>query len=458
MKHYSEIPKWFLFAAFIASVLPSSAQELSLRMASSDTHINPSSTGQLSLVVDNLSFFKDNEFEGEQAKGYSLPGFWVQPKLNYQPLSNVRLEAGFHALIFDGANKYPCYAYHDIGRWKGNQYQSGAHLLPFFRAQAQLNRVTLVLGDIFGGANHRVMEPLMNPEVNLTQDPEMGFQLLVDLPRYQLDAWVNWQSYIFEEDTHQEAFTVGFHQRISLNSPLSTLNSPLSTLDSPLSTLNSPLSTLDSRLSTLHSRLSTLNSPLSTLHSPLSTLNWYLSLDVLIQHRGGEQDITDMGVQTITNGGVGVGLLWNARARLLQSLNAEVALLGCWQQAGKLWPFDKGAAASAMLSAQLRGDFRVFGGLFYARDFVSLYGAPFYSTLSQKIPGARFKSMLTPHMGVEWSHTFSKSYILGLKADAYPLFAGQLKHPDGTAASATFANNFSFGVYFRCNPSFLLKK
>ena len=423
MKHYSGIPKWFLFAAFIASVLPSSAQELSLRMASSDTHINPSSTGQLSLVVDNLSFFKDNEFEGEQAKGYSLPGFWVQPKLTYQPLSNVRLEAGFHALIFDGANKYPCYAYHDIGRWKGNQYQSGAHLLPFFRAQAQLNRVTFVLGDIFGGANHRVIEPLMNPEVNLTQDPEMGFQLLVDLPRYQLDAWVNWQSYIFEEDTHQEAFTIGLHQRISLNSPLSTLNSPL-----------------------------------STLNSQLPALNWYLSLDVLIQHRGGEQDITDMGVQTITNGGVGVGLLWNARARLLQSLNAEVALLGCWQQAGKLWPFDKGAAASAMLSAQLRGDFRVFGGLFYARDFVSLYGAPFYSTLSQKIPGARFKSMLTPHMGVEWCHTFSKSYILGLKADAYPLFAGKLKHPDGTAASATFANNFSFGVYFRCNPSFLLKK
>ena len=429
MKHYSGIPKWFLFAAFIASVQPSSAQELSLRMASSDTHINPSSTGQLSLVVDNLSFFKDNEFEGEQAKGYSLPGFWVQPKLTYQPLSNVRLEAGFHALIFDGANKYPCYAYHDIGRWKGNQYQSGAHLLPFFRAQAQLNHVTFVLGDIYGGANHRVMEPLMNPEVNLTQDPEMGFQLLVDLPRYQLDAWVNWQSYIFEEDTHQEAFTVGVHQCFSLNSQLSTINSPQS-----------------------------LNSPLSTLNSQLSPLHFYLTLDLLIQHRGGEQDITDMGVQTIMNGGVGVGLLWNTRARLLQSLNAEVALLGCWQQAGNLWPFDKGAAASAMLSAQLRGNFRVFGGLFYAKDFVSLYGAPFYSTLSQKIPGARFKSMLTPHVGIEWCHTFSKSYILGLKADAYPLFAGRLKHPDGHEAAATFSNNFSFGVYFRCNPSFLLKK
>ena len=31
-----------------------------------------------------------------------------------------------------------------------------AHVLPFFRAQAQLKNLTFVLGDIYGGANHRV--------------------------------------------------------------------------------------------------------------------------------------------------------------------------------------------------------------------------------------------------------------------------------------------------------------
>jgi len=398
-----------IIVILLSCILPMGAQDLALRMASSDTHIDAGDTGSLSLEIDNLSFFKDNEYEGEQSKGYSLPGLWVQPKLTYQPLPNVRLEAGFHALIFDGANKYPCYAYHDIGRWKGNQYQSGAHVLPFFRAQAQLNHVIFVLGDIYGGANHRVMEPLMNPEVNLTQDPEMGFQLLMETTRYQLDAWINWQSYIFEEDTHQEAFTVGVHQRISLN-------------------------------------------------APRSTLHWYIPIDILAQHRGGEQDATDMGVQTITNGGVGVGLLWRTEKRWLRNLNAEVATLGCWQQAGKLWPFNTGVAVSAMVSAQLPCDFRVFGGLFYAKDFVSLYGAPFYSTLSQKHAGARFSRILTPHVGLEWSHTFAKGYILGAKADAYPLYAGRLKKADGSTLSSTFSNNFSFGIYFRCNPRFLLKR
>lgn len=385
------------------------AQDLASRLAATDYHLDYADTRTLSFELDNISFFKDNEFEGQQSKGYSLPGLWLQPKLTYQPLDAIRLEAGLHALIFDGANKYPCYAYHDIGRWKGNQYQSGAHVLPFFRAQAKLGKVNFVLGDIYGGTNHRVMEPLMNPEVNLTQDPEMGFQLLADLPRWHVDAWLNWQSYIFEEDTHQEAFTVGLNQRIQLN-------------------------------------------------GNQNCIHLYIPIDVLVQHRGGEQDTTSMGVQTIANGGVGFGLQWNARGRVLRRLTAEVAALGCWQQSGHLWPFDTGLAGSVSVSADFAKDFRAFVGVFAARDFVSLYGAPFYSTLSQKHPGARFAHLLTPHVGAEWHHTFARDYTLGAKVDAYPLAAGRLTHTDGSVEPATFSNNFSFGIYLRCNPRFLLKR
>ncbi len=381
--------------------------------------LRPNETGQLWLAVDNISFFKDNEFEGQQSKGYSLPGFWLQPRLTCQPLENVRLEAGVHALVYDGANKYPCYAYHDIGRWKGNQYQSGAHVLPFLRAQARVGCVDFVLGNIYGAERHGVLRPLWNPELTLTQDPEAGFQLLVNRPCWHMDAWINWQSYIFEEDTHQEAFTVGVAQRISLNSPLD------------------PLGGLALQKN--------------------STLNWYVTIDCLVQHRGGEQDNTDMGVQTITNGAVGLGMKWNADGRLLRSLTTEVAALGCWQQSGELWPFNTGVAGMMQVDAELAGGFRLFGGLFHARDFVSLYGAPFYSTLSQKEAGARFAHLLTPHVGVEWKHSFSNDYELGAKVDVYPLWAGRLTHADGRVEAATFSNNFSFGVFLRCSPRFLLK-
>ena len=43
-------------------------------------------------------------------KGYTLPGLWLQAKAIYYPLSNLKLEAGVHALRFWGANKYPSMA------------------------------------------------------------------------------------------------------------------------------------------------------------------------------------------------------------------------------------------------------------------------------------------------------------------------------------------------------------
>ena len=81
------------------------------------------------------------------------------------------------------------------------------------------DHVNIVLGDIYGGANHNLIEPLYNPELNLTADPEAGLQLLYDSRRFDLDVWVNWESFIFREDTHQEAFTVGLSGRYKLNDP-----------------------------------------------------------------------------------------------------------------------------------------------------------------------------------------------------------------------------------------------
>lgn len=408
-KRYPMHLKAFLFCCALALSAALSAQDLADRLGLSDPSIRVLETGDLAFTFDNLSFFKDNEFEGEHAKGYTLPGLWIQPRLTYQPTTALRFEAGFHATVFDGANKYPCYAYHDIGRWKGHQYQSGAHLLPFFRAQAQIGRVQFVFGDIFGGANHRVMEPLMNPEVNLTQDPEMGFQLLVDLPGYWLDAWVNWQSYIFEEDAHQEAFTVGLSQRLQFN-------------------------------------------------APSSPIHYYIPLNVLAQHRGGEQDVTDMGVQTLVNGGIGLGIVWNVGGRVLRRMTGEASVLACWQQSGQLWPYNKGLAGSLSVDAELGKEFRLFGSLVASGQFVSLYGVPFYSTLSQKNEGGRFSHFVTPHFGFEWSHRFMEDYALGVKADVYPLHAGRLTLSDGQVLPAAFSNNFSFGVYLRMHPRFLLKR
>ena len=208
------------------------------------------------MELNALAFFRDNEYDSQITRGYSLPGTWLQPKLTYNPITSIHLELGLHGLILDGANKYPNYAYHDIATWKGNQYTSGVHLLPWFRAQADLRHLTFVLGNIYGAQNHQLIDPLYNPEQNISADPEMGVQILLERKYIHLDTWLNWQSYIYELDTHQEAFTVGVNSRIQWN-------------------------------------------------SPASRFHWSTPIQLLIQHRGGEQDVTELGVQTLCNASAG---------------------------------------------------------------------------------------------------------------------------------------------------------
>ncbi len=39
--------------------------------------------GKLDFVFDNATFFKNNEYKGNIADGYTLTGAWIRPKLAY---------------------------------------------------------------------------------------------------------------------------------------------------------------------------------------------------------------------------------------------------------------------------------------------------------------------------------------------------------------------------------------
>ena len=364
---------------------------LPYRLDTTDVHA-------LKVEMESLSFFRNNEFESRQAEGYSLPGFWVQPKLSYMPLRQIKLELGLQALVFHGANRYPNFLYHDISIWKGHQYTKGAHVLPWFRAQADFRHLSIVLGNIYGGQNHGLIEPLFNPETDLSQDPEMGLQLLWDRPHLHADIWLNWQSYIFREDTHQEVFTLGTTWRPLLN-------------------------------------------------KPTSHLHWYLPVQFVAQHRGGEQNIVNGMVQTIFNASAGIGAQWNVGKRVLKTLTAETNGLLAYQQKGYLWPFKSGAAAYVGVRLGL-WRFLETGISYYMapRHFVSLYGNHFYSSLSVK-DGQDYGRLQTASAHVRFHHTFARGYTLGADAEAYQSW---LKGGNEF--------NFSFGIYLRVNPSFLIKR
>lgn len=139
--------------------------------------------------------------------------------MSYQPLKNLRVEVGVSMLHYWGANKYPNLNYSDIATWKGDQTQTGFHMLPFFNVQLAVNsRFNLILGNIYGD----LTTGLSNRSTirrTLSADPEMGVQMLWRGKPLDFDMWVNWESFIFDKDTHQEAFTFGLSTRFKANLP-----------------------------------------------------------------------------------------------------------------------------------------------------------------------------------------------------------------------------------------------
>lgn len=405
---YVKTVKLLFTVLFLFSALSVHGQ-ISERVYETDYRIDPGKVKQLSVEIDNISFFKNNEYAGDVLKGYSLPGFWIQPKAVYYPLENIKLELGLHALIYHGAHKYPNYAYQDIAKWKGNQYQKGSHLLPYFRAQfAMTENFNLILGNIYGGANHRLIEPLYCPELNLTADPEVGAQILWNTKPVDFDVWVNWQSFIFHDDTHQEAFTVGVASRVKFNDPES---------------------------------------------------DWhiYMPIQGMAQHRGGEIDtLTENSVQTLMNGSVGLGAVWNAKRGQLKKMEFEFDYAGYYQQAGEIWPFDSGSGLYARASADIN-DFRVKTSFWKSNDFISMYGVPFYGSVSTKEKGAVFKSPKMAYLGLEYSRQFGKGFSAGVDMDLFYKLKDKINRPETGWENIGASTSFSLGIYVRVNPSFLLK-
>lgn len=399
-----------LFICFCSSVFMASAAKDSLSTPT-DTMVTTVPTGTLHLNVASRSFFINNEFGGNIAKGYTLPGFWLQPRLTYQATPMVKMELGAHALVYHGANKYPNYAYHDLALWKGSQYQEGAHLLPFFRVTAQLGQQhTLVLGNLYGSTQHQLITPMYNSELQFSADPEKGLQYLFRGQRYQLDLWVDWESFIFDKVAHQEAFTFGLAQRLGL------------------------------------------------LGKPQGAFFLEMPLQILAQHRGGEQDITDLGVQTLSNASLGLMAHWKRPTHFLGRLSAEGHVLWAYQQAGKLWPFQQGRAWWLGLNTALLPQLQLQLGYFSARNYVALYGAPLFSTISLKEDGGRFSSMNTIYYDLSYAKSLGKTSSLGAFFRGYVSQAGTLHLKDGKHHGAQWSNSISMGVFLRINTDFGLKK
>lgn len=382
----------------------------------SDHAIDPAQKGELRFELDNISFFKDNEFEGQSQKGYTLPGLWIQPKLIYFPLRNMKLELGMNLLRYWGTNQYPDDSYEGIPVWNDKDASHGlGHILPFFRFQVELyDHVSVVLGDIYGGANHQLDQALYNPEYNLTADPETGVQLLFDYDHFMLDGWIDWQSFIYNGDDHQEKFIAGISSKVKFMRPESRFQ------------LNLPL-------------------------------------QAVFRHQGGEIDNAEGAVKTWVNGSAGLEMSYTTGRRTFKKIGFTAMGLCSSQQAGEVLPVGKGLAMNTSLYAEVK-DLRLSLGYWKGDDFFTITGSPFFSCLSTQDESYVFDKPSMAYGTLEYVRQFGKGFAFGGELSVYQRFACDYKglRSDVESDAIPFverqksATSLSIGVYLRINPSVLL--
>ncbi len=144
-------------------------------------YVNPYST----------AFFDNKEYTSNIKKGYTHPGFFIQPKVSYKLSSKTSIHAGFHMLYFAGTD-------------------SLEKLIPVLTLQVELFEGTeMLLGSIHSKQLHFLPEPLFKPERLFTAQPEIGMQFLTNTNTFKADSWTNWERYIKPGSKFQEVFTMG---------------------------------------------------------------------------------------------------------------------------------------------------------------------------------------------------------------------------------------------------------
>ena len=152
---------------------------------------------KLSLNITSLSFFRNTEYFNNFIDGYTLPGFWIEPRLQFES-GTAKLSAGINMLKLGGK-------------------QGFKKVYPVFSAQQEvLNGFTVLVGTLNGREKHKLPQPLYRYDNIYDGSPEYGLQLLFDYAHLKGDVWINWEQFIEQGDTIQERFTQGMNWDIIL--------------------------------------------------------------------------------------------------------------------------------------------------------------------------------------------------------------------------------------------------
>lgn len=155
--------------------------------------LSPDSTETV-LNLNARAFFDNKEFTGDIKKGYTLPGFFIEPTLLHSG-KRYRMAAGFHLLYMAGCD-------------------SVERIVPILSISTKLNEhLKLTVGTLNRDSRSALPEALYKPERMLNGRPETGISFSYSTAHTQAEMWINWERFIRNGSPFQEEFTYGLlHQ------------------------------------------------------------------------------------------------------------------------------------------------------------------------------------------------------------------------------------------------------
>lgn len=145
----------------------------------------------LFLSINTLNYNKNNEYFNHIADGYTLLGTELHPKLSYKPHPEFQLELGVFGLFYYGEETY-----HKV--------------IPTFSLDYKLGKLDMTVGTLHNENLHHLIAPLMTSETLLDERIiENGSQLRYFSNRFNVDAWLNWETFIFKSSPIHEELVGG---------------------------------------------------------------------------------------------------------------------------------------------------------------------------------------------------------------------------------------------------------
>lgn len=313
-------------------------------------------TQRLMLSFSNLNFMRNYEYFNEIEEGFTLFGYELNPRLAFMPGKYLRLEAGLFVRKDFGNDKY-------------------TQVHPTFTAKVSRNGYSMLLGNIEGSLNHRLIEPLYDFDNVINNRLENGGQILIDKKRIWTDLWIDWQRAIYHGSPFQEQIWAGISSRV-------------------------------------------------TVAGADKNFKLIIPVQGLVFHNGGQIESEDSSshVLTLINLAPGVMLKWDSpdKNSFVQELRTENYWAYYSNRSGtKRTAFNSGDGIYLNGSVKTRYFIEAMISYWNGNKFISPVGAPLYQSISSRYSGVTESNRQLIFLRLMYEQQWVKDFYAGIRFEPY---------------------------------------